>query len=89
MTLNAVTVDLVQQGGDHMAELCAKFVKCPFYRRSDNNRICCEGLEDLTTINLVFQDSNQQRGYKKRLCCDIRCYKDCLIYKMLITKYPE
>ena len=70
-----------------MADFESKYVVCPFYRRNDNNRICCEGLEDRNTINLVFEDSKKQVAYRNEYCCDIDNYKNCKICAMLKKKY--
>lgn len=70
-----------------MADFESKYVVCPFYRRNDNNRICCEGLEERNTINLVFEDPNKQREYKRTHCCDIDRYRSCMICSVLERKY--
>lgn len=77
------------QGGDFMAEFDSKYVVCPFYRGSDSNRIRCEGLTEKNTINLVFEDSNKQKDYKKEYCCDIDNYQNCMICCMLERKYGD
>lgn len=72
-----------------MAEFDSKYVVCPFYHKSDSNRICCEGVDDNNTVNLIFSDSRKQKEYKQTFCYDITNYKKCLICTMLYTKYPE
>jgi len=70
-----------------MATRDPKYVQCPFFHRFESNRICCEGLEDKSTINLVFEDPKKLREYSGAYCCDIDRYRLCLICKTLETKY--
>lgn len=67
----------------------AKFVKCPFYRNHDANRIVCEGLCKRNTVNLVFESSSDKSNYMKEVCDDILGCRDCLIHIMLDMKYDS
>lgn len=67
----------------------AKFVKCPYYRNHDANRIVCEGLCEHNTINLVYQSQAERSKYMKTVCYDILGSRDCPIYMMLDQKYEE
>ena len=67
----------------------AKFVKCPFYRNHDPNRIVCEGLSKGNTINLVFESQPERAKYMKDVCYDLLGCRDCPIYMMLDQKYEE
>ena len=62
---------------------CDKSVVCPFYHRCESNRICCEGLTDNSTINLVFEDPNKKKQYKHDYCYSIKNYKKCPVSEML------
>lgn len=70
-----------------MSEFKSKYVKCPFFRRLENNRICCEGTDDNNTINLVFGDTKKLEAYKERYCCRIEGYPRCLVCIALERKY--
>ena len=72
-----------------MSRYISKYVVCPFYRRHDDNRICCEGTTDENTINLVFENTKKQKEYGERYCNDMDWCKSCMIYHMLDRKYPE
>lgn len=72
-----------------MANWQAKFVKCPFFRNYDPNRIVCEGLAKGNTINLVFEDSTERTKYMKTTCYDLLECRDCIIYRALSEKYEE
>ena len=72
-----------------MAEFDSKYVVCPFYRKSDSYRICCEGVDDNNTVNLIFSNSTKSKEYKQTFCYNIDNYKHCLICAMLNAKYPE
>lgn len=67
----------------------AKFVKCPFYRNHDANRIVCEGLAKGNTINLVYESTVERKAYMKGVCNDLLGCRDCPIYIMLAEKYEE
>lgn len=72
-----------------MAVLQAKFVKCPFYRTNNSNKIVCEGLSKGNTINLVYESQVERAKYMKEVCYDILGCRDCPIYMMLMQKYEE
>ena len=65
----------------------SKYAACPFYRRNDDNRICCEGTSSANTINIVFGDQHKLKEYGVRYCNDINNYRNCLICKALNSKY--
>ena len=70
-----------------MSQYVSKYVVCPYYRRHDDNRICCEGTGSMNTINLVFGDANKLKEYGIKYCNDIEGCKRCIIHKALNTKY--
>lgn len=67
----------------------SKYVVCPYYHRHDNNRICCEGVDDTNTSNLVFENSRKQKEYSKKHCNSMEGHKECRFFKMLEEKYRE
>ena len=72
-----------------MSRYVSKYVVCPFYRRNDTNRICCEGVDKSNTINLVFESKEKTLDYERVFCNDIVKHKDCLICRMLMEKWSE
>lgn len=72
-----------------MSMFVSKYAVCPFYRRHDNNRICCEGTSDDNTINLVFEDAKKLKEHAKTYCDSMDGYHGCLICEMLTAKYPD
>lgn len=66
-----------------------KFVVCPFYRKTDTNRIVCEGLCEGNTINLVYESRERKRQYMKNMCESIEDCKKCPIYALLDGMYDE
>lgn len=68
-----------------MADYLSKSMVCPYYRRSDKNRICCEGTCHDNTINLVFGDSTKLRKYTREYCGSVSGYPSCLVCQMLDT----
>lgn len=71
-----------------MSSYVSKYAVCPFYRRHNDNRICCEGTDKTNTINLVFEDSKQLKEYAERHCDNIQGHKRCLVCRALNSKYP-
>lgn len=72
-----------------MARYISKYVVCPFYRRNDTNRICCEGVSFENTLNIVFESEKGMVRYEKRFCDSMDHHKNCLVYQMLNRKYEE
>ena len=72
-----------------MARYESKYVVCPFYRRNDTNRICCEGVDDTNTLNLVFGSKPALLEYEKRYCNSIDNHKRCLLCQMLSSKWED
>ena len=72
-----------------MAQWQAKFVKCPFYRNHDANRIVCEGLAERNTINLVYESQTDKKEYMKDKCNSIEGCRSCHIYKLLDKMWEE
>ena len=72
-----------------MSRYVSKYVVCPFYRRNDTNRICCEGVDKTNTLNLVFEGKEKVLEYQRHFCNDIVNHKDCLICRMLTDKWEE
>jgi hypothetical protein len=67
----------------------ARFVKCPFYRFDNENRIVCEGLAEKNTINLVYESQADKKDYMRRRCNSIEGCRFCLIYRMLDLMWEE
>lgn len=72
-----------------MAAFDSKYVVCPFYRTNDNNRVCCDGVSEGNTINVVFGDSTRRKRYMECYCNSIENYKNCKICEMLRDKWGD
>lgn len=70
-----------------MSQYISKYAKCPYYHRNDDNRICCEGINKSSTINVVFGNPKKLKEYGFTYCNDMDNYKNCLICQALNTKY--
>ena len=62
-------------------------VVCPFYKWSNPNTICCEGIEKGTTLGNSFGSRTRLKEYMKSYCCDINNYSKCTICALLNRKY--
>ena len=67
----------------------SKYVVCPFYRRHNGNRICCEGVTETCTNNIVFEDPKELKDYCSTYCEDIHNYENCRICATLNGKYEK
>ena len=67
----------------------AKYVTCPFFCKSDSNRIVCEGLFDGNNINLTFKDTKKKGRYMERHCNSIEGCSRCRVHMILEKKYDE
>jgi hypothetical protein len=63
-----------------------KDVLCPFFKKYDSVRICCEGIEgENSSVYIVFPSPKARRDYLRAKCC--RDYKVCLMAKMNERKW--
>lgn len=60
---------------------------CPFYIKSDAQRITCEGLVEDSYINQFFRRGNDRKIHKETFC-DVK-YENCEIFQMLKRYYDE
>ena len=65
----------------------SKEVLCPFYHSEDPQKICCEGVEENSSLHLAFSTPQQQREYKAVFCN--KNYDACYIAAMLYKKYEK
>jgi hypothetical protein len=72
-----------------MAAFDSKYVVCPFYHSNDNNRVCCDGVSNESSIHIVFGDSSRRRRYMMCFCNDIEGYKRCKVCEMLREKWGD
>ena len=67
----------------------SKYAVCPYYRKNDTNRICCEGVEDNNVVHLVFGTPQEWRAYEERFCNSMENYNKCKLCQMLDRKWSE
>ena len=66
-------------------------VNCPFFQRSNDKSITCEGVKANTINQVVFRSEQgdflrkEKQQYMNQYCCNN--YKECLVYQMLNKKY--
>lgn len=68
-----------------MSSYIAKDVRCPFYKKEDGVRICCEGIEESFSVHVVFASSQGRLAYQKKKCC--RDYNACPIAAINFKKW--
>ncbi len=65
----------------------SKYAKCPFYHYEQQGKICCEGVNDQSSLHLAFGDAKDKKCYQKTFC--FTGYQKCRLYHMLLAKYEE
>lgn len=61
--------------------------QCPFYQRSSNHSIICNGISDKSNL-IVACKTKEERTRLKEIYCD-KYYKICPIYMMLYKEYEN
>lgn len=61
------------------------YVKCPYYRREEKQKIFCEGVKDGTSIHLAFDSGAKLKEYEKRFCKG--CWGECILAQMQNRRY--
>ncbi len=72
-----------------MATYESKYVKCPYYRYSARNLICCDGTEDSNTVHIVFNNPKDLKAHAVLYCNDIFNYHNCLLCQMQDRRYED
>lgn len=71
-----------------MSSYIAKDVQCPYYKKDDGVKICCEGIEEeSSSVHIVFPSAHKRVEYQRQKCC--RDYNTCLIAAMNNKKWEE
>ena len=71
--------------GDSVKRHISNEALCPFYHSEDGYRICCEGVEDGSSVHVVFPTPQKKQSYSGGFCC--KDYKSCRVARMLYAKY--
>lgn len=61
--------------------------KCPFYTCEESIRIMCEGIQQNSSVHIVFGMVKQRQTYSREYCQ--RDYKQCIQYQGLMHKYDD
>lgn len=43
-------------------------VKCPFYSWEEGKKLCCEGVNAFSSVQLTFTTKEQRRSYERVIC---------------------
>lgn len=66
-----------------------KNVVCPFYKWQDNQKICCEGIVDNSTLHLAFASPADRLKQVVKHCNSMDRYPTCPVAKMLNEMYEQ
>lgn len=64
-----------------------KLIKCPFYKREENNRIVCEGISERSTLSPAYEHHDEKMEHMKKHCMSIEGCRRCPIYSLLDRLY--
>lgn len=70
-----------------MARMVDTYVKCPFYVWEEGNRLCCEGVTEKSSVQILFADKSVRREYERRLCK--KDWKNCPLAQALTLKWEK
>ena len=61
---------------------------CPFYKHTEKQRICCEGVEGSASTHVSFSVPDDRKQYEMTHC---RCWswEECPVAKMLLAQYED
>lgn len=60
-------------------------VECPFYKYDDGKRrVTCEGIVSDSSVALIFHNRQDYEKQMDVFCC--HCFKNCEVYRMLMTE---
>lgn len=62
-------------------------VVCPFYKHQEQYKICCEGIQQNSSITLSFALPIERKQHCREYCNSMKDYPRCPIAKMLNAKY--
>lgn len=62
-------------------------VVCPYYKKSDNIRIVCEGITEASSVHIVFGGKEGTTRYIKTYCATFSGCRKCRLHKLLDAKY--
>lgn len=66
-----------------------KCVQCPFFKRTKNTSIVCEGFREDTTVQLNFMQPGMRNEYMENFCMTEKCWRGCVIYQSTAERYEN
>ena len=60
---------------------------CPFYKRQEHQKICCEGIQERSSLYLTFSSPEEQKKYLEQHCNNMDGYCKCKVAIILKSKY--
>lgn len=61
------------------------YVKCPYYRREEKQKIFCEGVQEGTSIHLAFDSPANLKRYMECYCK--KEFNQCILAQMQNRKW--
>lgn len=60
-------------------------VKCPFYSWEEGKKLCCEGVNACSSVQITFTNKEQRRAYEKMRCK--MAWRECPLAQALEKKW--
>ena len=68
-----------------MAQYEDPIVKCPFYSWEEGKKLCCEGVNKFSSVQITFTTKEQRREYERTTCK--RAWGNCPLAQALERKW--
>ena len=68
-----------------MAHYEDPIVRCPFYSWEEGKKLCCEGVNEQSSVQITFTTKQSRRDYERMRCK--RAWKDCPLAQALTKKW--
>ena len=70
-----------------MSKYESKYAVCPYYKKHDDNRIRCEGIDKDSSIHVVFGNKVKLKEFSVSYCNSFAGHRKCLVRQALNKKY--
>ena len=73
--------------GDSMAKYEDPIVKCPFYSWEEGKKLCCEGVNKISSVQIMFDTKEGRRDYERKRCK--KGWKECPLAQALTRMWED
>lgn len=73
--------------GERDGRTLSPLVRCPFFKKSSEREIFCEGIVERGSVRLSFSSAGYQRRYFEWHCCEN--FKECVLFRAVNERYQK